>query len=64
MNEISKDNSTFEGKLVNGGSQTLNWPSSINFPSGVVPTLTMSGTDITVLIMFDDGRHTVVQEAN
>lgn len=42
-------------KLVNGGSQTVNWPGSVDWPSGIVPTLTISGTDILMFITFDGG---------
>lgn len=31
--------------LTNGGSQTVNWPSSVDWPGGNAPTLTTSGKD-------------------
>ena len=32
-------------KLTNGGSQTINWPASVDWPGGTEPTLTTSGVD-------------------
>ena len=41
--------------LVNGGSQTVNWPSSVDWEGGTAPTLTTSGTDILVFATIDAG---------
>ena len=41
--------------LVNGGSQTVNWPSSVDWASATAPTLTSSGTDILVFFTIDGG---------
>jgi len=41
--------------LTNGGSQTVNWPSSVDWPSATAPTLTSSGVDILVFITIDGG---------
>ena len=46
---------SFVLKLVNGGSQTVNWPSSVDWAGGSAPTLTTSGTDILVFITWDGG---------
>lgn len=35
--------------LTNGGSQAIVWPTSVDWPGGVAPTLTVSGLDIIVL---------------
>ncbi len=41
--------------LVNGGSQTVNWPASVDWPNGVAPTLTTTGIDILVFTTIDGG---------
>lgn len=41
--------------LTNGGSQTVNWPSSVDFPGGSAPTLTTSGVDVLVFTTVDAG---------
>ena len=40
---------------VNGGSQTVNWPNSVDWAGGTAPTLTSSGTDILVFFTIDGG---------
>ena len=41
--------------LTNGGSQTVNWPGSVDWAGGTAPTLTTSGLDILVFITTDGG---------
>ena len=41
--------------LTNGGSQTVNWPASVDWPAATAPTLTASGVDILVFITIDGG---------
>ena len=41
--------------LTNGGSQTVNWPGSVDWAGGTAPTLTTSGVDILVFITIDGG---------
>ena len=41
--------------LTNGGSQTVNWPATVDFPGGTAPTLTASGVDILVFVTTDGG---------
>ena len=41
--------------LVNGGSQTVNWPGSVDWAGGSAPSLTSSGTDILVFMTIDGG---------
>ena len=41
--------------LVNGGSQTVNWPASVDWPGGTAPTLTTTGIDILVFTTIDGG---------
>ena len=41
--------------LVNGGSQTVNFPASVDWEGGTAPTLTTSGTDILVFATIDGG---------
>jgi hypothetical protein len=41
--------------LTNGGSQTVNWPGTVDFAGGTAPTLTTSGLDILVFITTDGG---------
>jgi len=41
--------------LTNGGSQTVNWPGTVDWAGGTAPTLTTSGLDILVFITTDGG---------
>ena len=41
--------------LTNGGSQTVNWPSSVDWTAATAPTLTASGVDVLVFITIDGG---------
>ena len=41
--------------LTNGGSQTVNWPASVDWPAGTAPTLTASGVDVLAFITTDAG---------
>jgi hypothetical protein len=41
--------------LVNGGSQTVNWPGSVDWAGGSAPTLTTSGTDILTFFTINGG---------
>jgi hypothetical protein len=41
--------------LTNGGSQTVNWPASVDWAGGTAPTLTASGTDILVFTTVNGG---------
>ena len=41
--------------LTNGGSQTVNWPSTVDWEAATAPTLTASGVDILVFITHDAG---------
>ena len=41
--------------LTNGGSQTVNWPSSVDWAGGTAPTLTSSGVDIMTFTTVDAG---------
>ena len=42
-------------ELTNGGGYTNTWPASVDWPSGVAPTITTSGTDVFVFITDDGG---------
>jgi hypothetical protein len=43
-------------RLTNGGSQTVNWPASVDWvPGGTAPTLTASGVDELVFKTIDGG---------
>jgi len=46
----------FTLKLTNGGSQTVNWPASVDWEGGTAPTLTAAGVD--VLVFFTDNGGT------
>ncbi len=48
-------NGKFELYLTNGGSQTINFPSSVDFVAGTAPTLTASGLDVLVFSTNDGG---------
>jgi hypothetical protein len=52
--------------LTNGGSQTVNWPASVDWAGGTAPTLTSSGLDILVFITTDGGTiwHGMVSSAD
>ena len=41
--------------LTNGGSQTVNWPASVDWAGGTAPTLTTSGLDILVFVTTNGG---------
>jgi len=41
--------------LINGGSQTVNWPASVDWESGVAPPLTASGMDVLTFVTVDGG---------
>ena len=41
--------------LTNGGSETVNWPASVDWAGGTEPTLTASGIDILSFITIDGG---------
>jgi hypothetical protein len=41
--------------LTNGGSQTVTWPASVDWPAATAPSLTASGTDVLVFITCDGG---------
>ena len=41
--------------LTNGGSQTVNWPSSVDWAGGTAPTLTTSGVDVLTFWTIDGG---------
>lgn len=41
--------------LTNGGSQTVNWPASVDWAGGSAPTLTASGVDILTFLTTDGG---------
>ena len=41
--------------LTNGGSQTVNWPSEVDWAGGTAPTLTTSGIDILTFMTIDAG---------
>ena len=52
--------------LTNGGSQTVNWPSDVDWAGGSAPELTESGIDILVFITTDGGTiwHGMVASAD
>jgi len=41
--------------LTNGGSQTINWPASVDWPAATAPTLTASGVDVLTFFTLDAG---------
>jgi len=41
--------------LTNGGSQTVNWPASVDWEDGSAPSLTASGVDVLVFTTIDGG---------
>ena len=52
--------------LTNGGSQTVNWPGTVDWAGGTAPTLTSSGIDILVFVTTDGGTiwHGMVASAD
>ena len=51
----SDDGCSFTLLLTNGGSQTVNWPGAVDWPSATAPTLSASGLDILTFITVDGG---------
>jgi len=47
--------SSFTLILTNGGSATLTWPTSVDWPAATAPTLTASGVDILAFMTCDGG---------
>jgi len=45
----------FAMELTNGGSDTVTWPASVDWPAGTAPTLTASGVDQLVFTTRDNG---------
>jgi len=43
--------------LTNGGSQTVNFPASVDWEGGTAPTLTTAGVDILVFATVDGGTN-------
>ena len=41
--------------LTNGGSQTVNWPSTVRWAGDTAPTLTAAGTDVLSFLTVDAG---------
>jgi len=41
--------------LTNGGSQTVNWPASVDWAAATAPTLTTAGVDVLVFYTIDGG---------
>ena len=41
--------------MTNGGSQTVNWPASVDWAGGTEPTLTVAGIDVLTFITIDAG---------
>lgn len=42
-------------EITNGGSFTVNWPASVDWPTGTAPTLSPAGVDVLVFITRDGG---------
>jgi len=42
-------------KITDGGAHTITWPAAMDWPHGIEPLLTASGTDIMVFFTDDDG---------
>ena len=51
----SDDLCTFSLILTNGGSQTVNFPATVDWAGGTAPTLTTAGVDILVFATIDGG---------
>jgi hypothetical protein len=52
--------------LTNGGSQTVNWPGTVDWAGGTAPTLTTAGLDILTFFTLDGGTiwHGVANSAD
>lgn len=51
----SGDACSFTLILTNGGSQTTNWPASVDWAGATAPTLTASGVDVLTFVTTDGG---------
>jgi hypothetical protein len=53
-------------ELTNGGSASVVWPSSVDWPAGTAPTLTAAGKDLLVFVTRDAGTtyHGMVSSAD
>lgn len=51
----SGDACSFTLILTNGGSQTVNWPASVDWAGGNAPSLTAAGVDILTFVTIDGG---------
>jgi hypothetical protein len=53
-------------ELTNGGSDTVNWPASVDFAGGTAPSLTAAGVDLLVFVTRDAGTtyHGMVASAD
>lgn len=51
----SDEGCSFTLFLTNGGSQTVNWPASVDWAGGVAPTLTAAGVDVLTFMTIDGG---------
>jgi hypothetical protein len=41
--------------LTNGGSATITWPGSVDWPAATAPTLTAAGIDVLTFVTIDSG---------
>jgi hypothetical protein len=62
----SDEGCSFTLILTNGGSQTVNWPASVDWAGGSAPSLTASGVDVLVFMTVDGGTiwHGMVASAD
>lgn len=51
----ANSSSGFVLQLTNGGSATVTWPASVDWPLGVAPVLTSAGVDVLVFLTLDNG---------
>ena len=52
---VSGKSGSFTLILTNGGSQTVNWPASVDWAGSSAPTLTSSGVDVLTFFTVDGG---------
>ncbi len=52
---ITGKSCSFTLYLTNGGSQTVNWPATVDWSGGTAPTLTASGLDVIAFTTLDAG---------